>query len=133
MNCIIKFVKKYLLMKNLNKILILFLALLLNSCGETEMVSLIKNGTLENYPEKNLGIAIDNYFGTPYWTSGESEDGEKFVNIEGRILFMDKEVDALLQYTISADNTSFEYSALELNGIPQSNLIYLGLIESMYK
>lgn len=119
MNCIIKFVKKYLLMKNLNKILILFLALLLNSCGETEMVSLIKNGTLENYPEKNLGIAIDNYFGTPYWTSGESEDGEKFVNIEGRILFMDKEVDALLQYTISADNTSFEYSALELNGIPQ--------------
>ena len=46
---------------------------------------------------------------------------------------MDKEVDALLQYTISADNTSFEYSALELNGIPQSNLIYLGLIESMYK
>lgn len=133
MNCIIKFVKKYLLMKNLNKILILFLALLLNSCGESEMVSLIKNGTLENYPEKNLGIAIDNYFGTPYWTSGESEDGEKFVNIEGRILFMDKEVDALLQYTISADNTSFEYSALELNGIPQSNLIYLGLIESMYK
>ena len=133
MNCIIKFVKKYLLMKNLNKILILFLALLLNSCGESEMVSLIKNGTLENYPEKNLGIAIDNYFGTPYWTSGESEDGEKFVNIEGRILFMDKEVDALLQYTISADNTSFEYSALELNGVPQSNLIYLGLIESMYK
>lgn len=133
MNCIIKFVKKYLLMKNLNKILILFLALLLNSCGESEMVSLIKNGTLENYPEKNLGIAIDNYFGSPYWTSGESEDGEKFVNIEGRILFMDKEVDALLQYTISADNTSFEYSALELNGVPQSNLIYLGLIESMYK
>lgn len=120
-------------MKNINKILILFLVLLINSCGESEMVSIVKNGTLESYPEKKLGTAIDNYFGTPYWTSGETEDGEKFVNIEGRILFMDKEVDALLQYTISADNTSFEYRALELNGIPQSNLIYLGLIESMYE
>jgi hypothetical protein len=46
---------------------------------------------------------------------------------------MDKEVDALLQYKISEDNTSFEYSALELNGVPQSNLIYFGLIESMYE
>lgn len=120
-------------MKNLKKIIVLFLIVLQSSCGDSEMVSLVKNGTLENYPEKNLGTVIDNYFGTPYWTSGESEDGVKFVNIEGKILFMDKEVDALLQYTVSKDNTSFEYSALELNGVPQSNLIYLGLIESMYE
>ena len=80
-----------------------------------------------------MGTAIENYFGTPYWTSGESEEGEKFVNVEGTVYFMDKEVDALLQYKISEDNTSFEYSALELNGVPQSNLIYFGLIESMYE
>lgn len=120
-------------MKNLKKILTLFLALALNSCGDSEMVSIVKNGTLENYTEEKLGTAIDNYFGNPYWSSGVSEDGEKFVNVEGRILFVDKEVDALLQYTISEDNTSFEYSALELNGVPQSTLIYLGLIESMYE
>lgn len=120
-------------MKILKKISILFLVLLLNSCGDSEMVTLVKNGTLESYPDKTLGTAIDNYFGTPNWTSGESESGEKFVNIEGTVLFMDKEVDALLQYKISDGNTSFEYSALELNGVPQSNLIYLGLIESMYE
>ena len=120
-------------MKNLKKILILFLALTLNSCGDSEMVSIVKNGTLKNYTEKKLGTAIDNYFRDPYWSSGVSENGEKFVNIEGRMLFMDKEVDALLQYMISEDNTSFEYSALELNGVPQSALIYLGLIESMYE
>lgn len=120
-------------MKNLKKIAALFLIVLLSSCGDSEMVSLVKNGTLENYPEKTLGTAIENYFETPYWTSGESEEGEKFVNVEGTVYFMDKEVDALLQYKISEDNTSFEYSALELNGVPQSNLIYFGLIESMYE
>ena len=120
-------------MTNLKKIITLFLIVLLSSCGDSEMVSVVKNGTLESYPEKNLGTAIDNFFENPYWTSGESEDGVKYVNIEGKILFMDKEVDAVLQYTVSKDNTSFDYSALELNGVPQSNLIYLGLIESMYK
>lgn len=124
---------KYLIMKNLKKIAALFLVVLLSSCGDSEMVTLVKTGTLESYPEKTLGTAIDNYFGNPYWTSGESEEGKKFVNIEGSVYFMDKEVDALLQYKISEDNTSFEYSALELNGVPQSNLIYLGLIESMYE
>ena len=73
-------------MKNLKKIAALFLIVLLSSCGDSEMVSLVKNGTLENYPEKTLGTAIENYFGTPYWTSGESEEGEKFVNVEGNCL-----------------------------------------------
>jgi len=121
-------------MKVLKKIIIAALVFgIFYSCEDSETIAIVKNGTLMDYPDKTLGEAVDDFFGNPYWYSGVSEDGITFVNVEGTIMFMDKNVDALLQYTISADKSTFEFSALEINEVPQAMIIYLGLVEAMYE
>ncbi len=121
-------------MKVFKKLLIIVLAVtVFNSCNDDETIAIVKNGTLMNYPDKTLGEAIEGFFGNPYWSSGVSEDGVNFVNIEGTIMYMDKNVDALLQYTISEDKSTFEFSALEINEVPQAMIVYLGLVEAMYE
>lgn len=104
-----------------------------NSGQNDKYVLVVKNGTLEAYSQKTVGKAFDDYLGNPKWESGISEDGVRFVNVTGEILYYDKETDLLVQFIIENEKTgSFSYNACELNGVPQNNLFVWGLLEAIY-
>ncbi|MGO9533311.1 MAG: zinc ribbon domain-containing protein [Syntrophobacteraceae bacterium] len=103
---------------------------------ESRAVKLVKTGHLQNYPQRTVGEAIDSFFGDPKWESGTSADGETkgktFVNAKGKIKFMEKDVDAILQFIITEEVNTFKVHALEFNNIPQNQFIIVGLLEKMY-
>ncbi|MEE2704477.1 MAG: hypothetical protein VX397_00005 [Pseudomonadota bacterium] len=92
-------------------------------------VNRIKSSTLSSCPNKTLETMINGFMAYPIWTSGESEEGNIFVNVNGGIIFQEKEVDAALQFSINKDN--FRVRALEFNEIPQNRLIITSLLIKM--
>ena len=103
--------------------------LFLLSCAEDASVSMVKSGVLNSCPDKNMDEMVNGFLGSPKWSSGISEDGQKFVNIEGRLTYAEKEVDGLIQFLVNDDR--FEFSAFEINEVPQSVLIANALLEKM--
>jgi hypothetical protein len=97
-------------------------------------VDLVKNGHLSVNPNISIGKAVDGFMGNPRWESGTAQDGKEFVNVRGSIRYMEKEVEALLQFRIT-DRTAgaFEVRALEFNGVPQNHVTQIALIQKMYE
>lgn len=112
-------------------IMILLISILFISCGDSQEVQMVKNGTLNSYPNKTLGQAIEGFVGNPKWESIVAEDGNKYVNIVGTIKYHEKDIRMALQYKINGNK--FELNALEFNDIPQNLLMYGALIEKMYE
>lgn len=114
-------------------LIIMVVALLKSGVENDKYIQMVKSGTLEAYPQKTVGEAFDGYLGNPKWESGVSEDGTRIVNVTGKILYYDKETDIIVQFIIENDESeSFSYNACELNGIPQNNFFFWGLLESVY-
>lgn len=104
-----------------------------NRSNSDKYVQMVKNATLEAYPQKTVGDAFDGYLKNPKWESGVSEDGTRCVNVTGKILYYEKETDITVQFIIENDKTgSFSYNACELNGVPQNDFFVLGLLEDIY-
>jgi len=114
-------------MKNL---VFLSMLLLINGCGETPEVLMVKGGQLDSCPSKTVGEMVDGFMGSPSWSSITAEDGSNYVNISGDITFHEKPVRALIQYKLNEDET-FEFNALEFNDVPQNGLIAMGLQQKM--
>ena len=108
---------------------ILFIIVGVFGCAEDPSVSMVKSGVLNSCPDKNMDEMVNGFLGSPKWSSGISEDGQKFVNIEGRLTYAEKEVDGLIQFLVNDDR--FEFSAFEINEVPQSVLIANALLEKM--
>ena len=107
----------------------------LTSCDEITNpdVSKVKNATLSSHPGKTIGEAASSFMGLPRWEGGVSDKGKHFVNVRGKIKFMEKDVEAVLQFTLDSDAGTFQATALEFNGIPQNQLIMNALIQKMYE
>jgi hypothetical protein len=54
------------------------------------------------------------------------------VNVKGGILYLDKKAELVVQFIIDKDNETFSYNASEINGIPQNNFVFWGLLETIY-
>lgn len=90
-------------------------------------IDLIKNGTLDFYPTKQLGQSLAGVLADIRWESLEADDGYTYVNVNGGVLFDDQPANALVQYRINEDDT-FEFSAIEIDGVPYGFEIYFELI-----
>lgn len=95
-------------------------------------VQMVRGGILNGYPQKTVGEAFDDFLDNPKWESGVSEDGERFVNVKGGILYLNKEAELAVQFFVDEKNEAFQYNACEINGVPQNNLIFWGLLEAVY-
>lgn len=103
------------------------------SGGNDKYVQMVKNGTLEAYPQIEVGKAFDSYLKNPKWESGLSDDDIRFVNVTGKILYYDKEVEIVVQFIVDEKNESFEYHSCEINDVPQSTLVFWALLEKVYE
>ena len=98
--------------------------------GEDSIVQQVKYANLGSCPEKTLEEMAKGFMGSHSWSSGKSEDGNTFVNLEGDISFMEKKVSAVIQFKFNDDDT-FKFNALEFNEIPQNNFMASSLLEKM--
>lgn len=112
--------------------LVLIIAFSSGGAGD-KYVQMVKNGTLEAYPQMEVGEAFDGYLKNPKWESGLSEDNIRFVNVTGEILYYDKEVEIVIQFIVDEENESFQYNACEINDVPQSDFIFWALLKNIYE
>ena len=104
-----------------------------SSDGENDKyVQIVKEGTLEAYPQMTVGKAFDNYLDKPKWESGLSDNNERFVNVRGGILYYSKDAEIIVQFIVDEKSGAFQYNACEINGIPQNNLVVWELFETIY-
>ncbi len=113
-------------------VVVMIIAAIFNGFKEDKYIKMVKEGSLTAYPQTTVGEAFDNFIGNASWESGESEAGERFVNVKGKIMYMDKKVDIVIQFMVDEKNKTFEYNACEMNDIPQDNLFFYGLLEKIY-
>ena len=72
----------------------------------------------------------EGFMGSHSLSSGKSEDGMVFVDLKGDISFMEKKVNAVIQFKFNDDDT-FKFNALEFNEIPQNKLMASSLLDKM--
>lgn len=114
-------------------VLVVMIAVLAGADGENDKyVQTVKSGTIEAYPQKTVGEAFDNYLINAVWESGEAENGQRFVNVKGEILYEGKNAEIIVQFFVDDDNEFFQYNACEINGVPQNDLTVLYLFDTVF-
>lgn len=117
--------------------LCLIASVFFTSCFEDKAISIVKNGHFSGYTNMTVGEAVEGFFANQKWTSGIPTDEEfsefMLVNVEGKILYNEKKVNAEIQFLVDEDTGVFELYAFEMNGIPQNDIMKLYLIESMFE
>lgn len=116
-------------------LLVIIAATTLSSSGGTssdDYVQMVKSGTLNGYPQMTVGEAFDGFMGNPKWESGLSDNDIRFVNVTGKILYYDEEVELAVQFIVDEKNETFKYNACEINDVPQNNLAFWGILEAIY-
>ena len=114
----------------MRKIIVIFSLFFINACGQTPEVLMVQGGKLGSCPSKTVKQMVDGFMGSPSWASIAADDGVNYVNISGDITYADKPIKALLQFKVNKDET-FEYNALEYNGVVQNNLEAMNLLTTM--
>jgi hypothetical protein len=95
------------------------------------VVESIKNGTLNFYPSKILGEALDDFMDDIKWESSE-EDGVTYVTVTGGVTYNDEPATALIRYVINDDET-FGFDAIEVNGEPYDFYFYYASLVEVYR
>lgn len=116
-------------------LLITFMVLVpkLGGGSDDKYIQMVKNGTLDAYPQMTVGEAFDGYLDNPKWESGLSEDKQRFVNVKGGILYAEKEAEIAVQFFVNEKDKSFQYYACEVNGQPQNDAVVSELFETIYE
>lgn len=148
--------------KMIGIILIIAMSMALYACGaddaidqmanvvqaEDEHVLAVKNGTPNAYPEKKYGETFGSFFASPTWKyfvgtkEGPDEDGDgkadyteenvDVVEFTGYCTYHDVEVKALIQFTLSKDDDTFEATYLSFNDVPQNMFMLSALLEAAF-
>lgn len=103
-----------------------------NNSQNDKYILMVKNGTLEAYPQKTVGEAFDNYLANAVWESGKSEGGQRFVNVRGEILYDGNNAEIIVQFFVDENNGLFMYNACEINGIPQNDWAVFYLFDTVF-
>jgi hypothetical protein len=130
----LKILKKFNKIREVTTLVIVLFGL--SACDELlsdPNVDMVKNGTLESCPSKTLDTLTVDFMSSPRWESGITEEGQTFVNVTGGIMYQEKEIVALIQFFLNLEDSTFEFNALEFNGIPQNTLMAGGLLNNMCK
>lgn len=118
----------------MNKLKLLFISsflFLLAGCGSDTAVDLVKNGNMDNCPQKTLGQMANDYMDSPSWESIVADDGLTYVNLRGGITYDGIPVTTLVQFLVNEKTERFEINAMEINNLPQNLFMAIGLLNNM--
>ena len=94
-------------------------------------VVMVRKGSFSECPSVTVEETVNSFMGSPSWEAGMADDGQRYINIEGDITFLDEDVRALMQFRIDEKNDSFELNAIELDGVPSPHFMASELILAM--
>lgn len=116
--------------------------------SDDEHVRMVKGGRPNAYPDKTYGEAFDDFFDSPAWKyfvgthegPDEDEDGKPdytetdvdIVEFTGYCTYQDVKVKALIQFTLSKTDNTFEATYLSFNDVPQNTFMLLALLEKVF-
>ncbi|MCH8077583.1 MAG: hypothetical protein IIC13_15365 [SAR324 cluster bacterium] len=101
------------------------------SGGNSPLEAMVRNGKLERCPKHTLSQMADSFLSSPAWERGKTRDGLEFVNVRGGLIYMEKPVEAAVQFMVDRKAGKFTLHAFELNGIPQTGPFRRALIRKM--
>ncbi len=101
------------------------------SSTETNTIKMVQNGKLDSCQTATVGKMVDSFMGSPAWAYGVSAQGQTFVNITGEVSYAGKPAKTLLQFFVNKDNKSFQYNALEFDGVAQTTDLANSLFTKM--
>ncbi|MEE8435020.1 MAG: hypothetical protein V3S64_09565 [bacterium] len=93
--------------------------------------AMVQNGKLERCPKHTLRQMADSFLSSPAWEKGKTRDGLEFVNVRGGVIYLEKPVNAAVQFMVNRKAGKFTLHAFELNGIPQNGPFRRALIRKM--
>lgn len=88
---------------------------------DSSMIALVKNGTLSNYPNQAIGVAVDNFMSNAAWSTFRNKEGNLYVVAAGGITYHQQESVAQLIFRI-LNNNSFQCCDLFVNGEQKNDL-----------
>lgn len=101
--------------------------------GISQLEAMVQNGKLAGCPKHTLRQMADGFLSSPDWERGKSRDGLEFVNLRGGVVYLDKPVNAAIQFVVDRKAGKFTVNAFALNGIPQNGSFRRALIRKMCK
>ena len=82
-------------------------------------------------PQSTVKEMVDNFVDSPKWTALVADDGKDYVNVEGKIEYMEQPVDMLVQFNVDKKKETFEMYYFGINEISQDIFMQALLIEEM--
>ena len=91
-----------------------------------------KSATLNFYPSKTIGQAFGSFLTNVRWKSLVADDGNTYVNIFGEVLYFGEPADLTVQFVVNDDDT-YEFYAIEMDGVPYDFHLYFELVIRSYE
>lgn len=113
-------------------VLVTIIGLVLNS-SDNKYINTVKNGSPRAYPEVTYGEAFGSFFEAPKWKYIKSDSGDNVVEFKGRCTYQGKEVEAVFQFTILKDSSTFNTTYLSFNDISQNQLVMAGTVAKAFE
>ena len=114
---------------------------ILSSCSafEDSSITRIKNISFDLCSNFTIENRVNNFFSNPKWEAIKADNGMDYVNLYGGITFMEKPVDAAVQFSglslyelmNPSEVVSVSIVAFELNEIPQNQMMISSLVFAM--
>ena len=92
-------------------------------------INFIRSGTMSSCKNTTTGKMIDDFMRNPKWSSGITEDNIEYVNVEGNIMYREREITAGIQFILN--KKSFSVHTIAFNEIVQNKLMINSLFEAM--
>ena len=118
----------------------------LSACSGSDMLDQIENysdkdnkyvlsikNAIPSGQVKTFGEAFDDFFSSPTWKHFDADTGETVVEFTGYCTYMDKKVKATMQFKINISTGMYEISYLDINDIPQNQVMLQSLLAKAFE
>ena len=108
--------------------------LLFTACSsqEDKNIQLVRNGTMDMYPNAPIGKAFNQFFSNGKWTAFTSTANEQIVEFNGNCYWLDESVPMKIQFTVKNNSRfSLNYVGIDNVDMPQevkADILY-GILE----
>ena len=89
--------------------------LLASTCFAANPIGRVRSGTFNQCTYRSIDNAVSSGFSNPNWTSGEADDGQIIVNVEGVVTWSGQRYRAVMQFGLLPNN-KIHVNGLTLNG-----------------
>jgi len=111
---------------------VLIIAGAIGALNKDKYISVVKEGTLNGFPDMTVGEAFENFFDDPEWESFEDEDGRIIVEFNGGCTWGGEDANCCIQFEVDEDGESFETYYADIDGDSLNDFEIVAMYEVIY-